>query len=442
MISVNEQATHQADPTTDARRGPLSGLRGIVLTQAWAGTFCTQILALMGMEMIQIEPRKRLDSWRGGYGGTVPEALRNTPTAVHPWNTSPNYNSVNLNKQNLTLDLSYPEGLDIFKRLVAHADLVAENFTPRVMGNLGLDYASLTRIKPDIILLSMSAYGATGPYANTPGIGGTIEPMAGMSALLGYEDGPPINSGMMYPDPVAGYFGAAAVLTALHERQRSGAGQVIDLSMMETNMTFVSDALMEFSANRRVRPRLGNHHPAIAPHNIYPCRPNPERATARGHWIAIAAENDAEFARLAAAAGHPEWAADPRFATAATRKANELALDELLAAWTATEDALALEATLQAAGVRAGAVRDAREVAQLEQLWERGVVANVTHPEAGTHAQAGAPWRLSRTSGGITRPAPMQGEHSREVLDRFLGIGDEEYERLVAKGVTGMGAPE
>ena len=203
---------------TDAPSGPLSGLRGIVLTQAWAGTFATQLLGLLGMEVIQIEARQRIDSWRGGYGGQVPQAIRDNGTAVHPWNCAPNYNSVNLNKQAITLDLSRPEGRDIFKRLVPFADLVAENFSPRVMGNLGLAYEDLKAIRPDVILLSMSAYGATGPYANIPGIGGTIEPMAGMLALLGYEDGPPLNSGLMYPDPVAGYYGAAAVLIALHHR--------------------------------------------------------------------------------------------------------------------------------------------------------------------------------------------------------------------------------
>src|SRR5215213_5822845 len=238
--------------------GPLAGLRGIVLTQAWAGTFATQLLGLLGMEIIQIEARQRIDSWRGGYGGAVPKAIRGASSTQHPWNTNPLYNSVNLNKQGITLNLSHPEGIAIFKRLVPYADVIAENFSPRVMGNLGIAYDDLAAIKPDIILLSMSAYGATGPYANIPGIGGTIEPMAGMSALLGYEDGPPLNSGLMYPDPVAGYYGTAALLVALRHRQRTGQGQHIDLPMQEANMTFIADALMEYSASGSVRPRMGN----------------------------------------------------------------------------------------------------------------------------------------------------------------------------------------
>jgi crotonobetainyl-CoA:carnitine CoA-transferase CaiB-like acyl-CoA transferase len=416
---------------------PLAGLRGIVLTQAWAGTFATQLLGLLGAEIIQIEARQRLDSWRGGYGGAVPKSLRDNGAAVHPWNTNPLYNSVNLNKRTITLNLSHPEGVALFKRLVPFADVVAENFSPRVMGNLGIDYQALRQIRPDVILLSMSAYGATGPYANIPGIGGTIEPMAGMSWLLGYEDGPPINSGQMYPDPVAGYYGAAAVLVALHHRERTGEGQHIDLSMQEANMTFIADALMEYSAIGRVRTRMGNRHTSIAPHNTYRCRPTPPDA-----WIAIAASTDAEFDRLCRVAGHPGWAADARFADAAARKRNERELDAAIAAWTSEHDADELERALRQAGVPAARVRNARDVLATDHLWQRETLAWVEHPEAGRHAQAVAPWRLSRTPGGVTRPAPCLGEHSREVLHQFLGIGDAEYERLVSIGVTGSGPPD
>jgi crotonobetainyl-CoA:carnitine CoA-transferase CaiB-like acyl-CoA transferase len=437
---------------------PLAGVRGVVLTQAWAGTFATELLGLLGAEIIQVEARQRLDSWRGGYGGAVPKALRGNGTAVHPWNTNPLYNSVNLNKQTVTLNLSHPEGIAIFKRLVPFADFVAENFSPRVMGNLGIGYEALKAIRPDVILLSMSAYGATGPYANFPGIGGTIEPMAGMSWLLGYEDGPPINSGQMYPDPVAGYYGVAAVLIALHHRERTGEGQHIDLSMQEANMTFIADALMEYSAGGRVRTRMGNRHTSMAPHNVYRC--NDERGTMNDEvgdesihrssfiihrsdaWIAISAATDGEFGRLCEAAGHREWAADPRFADVASRKRNERELDGLIGGWTATRDAAELEGMLQAAGVTAARVRNARDVLETEHLWQRGMLAWVEHPEAGRHAQAAAPWRLSRTPGGVTRPSPCLGEHSREVLARFLAIDDAEYERLVSLGVTGSGPPD
>ncbi len=423
-----------------ATRGPLDGVRCVVLTQAWAGTFATELLGLLGADVIQIEALSRPDSWRGGYGGSIRTALRQLPTAVHPWNCSALYNSVNLNKRALTLDLSQPEGIETFRQLVLTADVVAENFTPRVMGNLGIDYAALKRLRPDIILLSMSAYGATGPYANIPGIGGTIEPMSGMSSLLGYPDGPPLNSGQMYPDPVAGYFGAAAVLLALHERERTGEGQYIDLSMQETSMTFIADALLEYAANGRVRPRMGNRHPAMAPHNVYPCRGNRNQEIGN-RWIAISAASDEQFAALATAAGRPDWASDPRFATAEARKQQEDEMDALIAAWTAEQDGFELEERLGREGVTAAVVRTAPETLELEQLRQRGLLVEVTHPEAGTHLQAAAPWRLSRTPGGVRRYAPCLGEHGREVLTTLLGLSDGAYDRLEALGVAGTEPP-
>jgi len=415
-------------------RGPLEGLRAVVFTQAWAGTFATQMLSLMGAEVIQIEVRSRPDNWRGGYSAVVPPALRSIPTAMHGWNCNPNYNSVNLSKEAITLDVASPQGARMIRQLIVTADIVAENFAPRVMGNLGLDYSSLVEIRPDIIMLSLSAYGATGPYSNFPGIGGTVEPMAGMSALMGYEDGPPINSGNMVPDAVAGSYGAAALLIALHYRERTGRGQYIDLSMQEANMCFIADALMDYSANGRVRGRMGNHHPTIAPHNLYPC-------TGSDRWIALAASTDAEFSRLCTAAGRPDWLLDKRFIGAADRKRNETALDEQIGAWTSTRDAFELEAVLHEAGITAGAVRNADDVLVFEQLRVRGMLQPIEHPEAGIHDQVTVPWRLSRTPGTRVRYSPLFGEHSRDVFRRLLATTDEEYDQLDALGITGSTEP-
>jgi crotonobetainyl-CoA:carnitine CoA-transferase CaiB-like acyl-CoA transferase len=414
--------------------GPLAGIRAIVLTQAWSGTFATELLGLLGAEVIQIEARRRPDSWRGEYGGTVPEAIRDPARRQRPWNTNGLYNAVNLNKRAITLDLTHPRGLDLFRRLVPYADVVAENFSPRVMGNLGLDYAALRRIRPDIILGSLSAYGATGPYANVPGIGGTIEPMSGMSSLLGYEDGPPQNSGSMYPDPVAGFYLAAALIMALRHRDRTGEGQHIDLSMMEANATFIGDALLEEAANGRVRPRLGNHHLRIAPHNIYPARD--------GRWLALSADDEAAWRALCRHIGRPDLIGDRRFADMAARKAHEAQLDEVIAAWAREQDADAAAAALRALGLCAAPMLDTRTVLANEQLRARGFFVMVEHPEAGRHPQAGVPWQFSRTPASVTRPAPMLGEHSREVLAGFLGVTDAEYEELVACGVTGDMPPD
>ena len=272
--------------------GPLAGTRGIVLTQAWAGTYCTELLAFLGTDVIQVEVRKRPDSWRGSYDAPIAGALQAVPSAKHSWNCSPLYNSVNLNKRCITLDLQTEAGLEVFRELLVHADFVAENFSPRVLGNLGISYEDMRAIKPDVILCRLSAYGSSGPWTNVPGIGGTIEPTSGMSALLGYEDSPPLNSGQMYPDAAAGILGVGALVTALHHRDRTGAGQCIDLSMQEANLSFVGDAALEYALTVNQRPRIGNRHHDFAPHGIFACEGD-------DCWVAIACETKEQWQAFA-----------------------------------------------------------------------------------------------------------------------------------------------
>jgi crotonobetainyl-CoA:carnitine CoA-transferase CaiB-like acyl-CoA transferase len=414
--------------------GPLTGTRGIVLTHAWAGSYCTQLLGLQGADIIQVEVRKRPDSWRGEYRGPMPKGLAEVPTAEHAWNCNFLYNSVNLNKRCITLDLQDPAGLGVFKRLLPFADFVVENFSPRVLGNLGLDYEAMRAIKPDVILCSLAAYGHSGPWENVPGIGGTIEPTSGMSGLLGYRDGPPLNSGQMYPDAVAGLNGFAAILTALHHRYRTGEGQYIDVSMQEANLAFLGDAALEYMATGNVRPRLGNRHLTWAPHGIVRC-------AGEERWIAIACETDAQWRALCDAAGLG-WADDPRWLTNAARKENEDALETEICAWTATQDRDLLAEQLSAARVIAAPVLDGHEVASDANLRARGVIRDIDHPEAGRWPQAVNPLHFSRTPATDVRPAPLLGEHTAEVLAELLGTSPDEYEALVEAGVSGIGPPD
>ncbi len=408
--------------------GPLQGYRGVVLTQAWAGTLTTQILGLLGAEIIQVEAVKRMDSWRGTLQGQIPKELQNRKSAKHPWNVNPLFNSVNLNKQSATLDLATDEGVETFKGLVAEADFVAENFSPRVMGNLGIDYEALRDVREDVILCSLSAYGNWGPWSHVPGIGGTIEPTAGMSALLGYRDGPPMNSGQMYPDAVAGLLGASAILTALFHRERTGTGQYIDLSMQEANFSFVGDAWLQYEMTGEVRARQGNESFTLAPHGIYPTRGDDQ-------WIAIAAENDESWASLCDISGHAEWTDE--FGDRAARKANEEKLNASVARWTKDHDKHELAATLAAAGVTAAPVLDGLEALQDPVFLEHGSIETVNHAEAGKWRQATIPFKMSKTPLRVTRPAPMKDEHSFEIFERLLGMTTERYDELLAKGVTG-----
>lgn len=413
--------------------GPLAGTRGIVLTQAWAGSYCTSLLGMLGADVIQVEVRKRPDSWRGDYAAPLAPALREIETAQHPWNCNPLYNSVNLGKRCITLDLADERAMAIFRRLLTVADFCVENFSPRVMGNFGLAYEQMREIKPDIILASLSAYGHDGPWANVPGIGGTIEPSSGMSALLGYEGGPPLNSGQMYPDAVAGLNACGAIITALRHRDRAGHGQFIDLSMQEACLAWVGDAFLEYGFTGKQRPRMGNRHHTFAPHGIYP-------AAGDDRWVALACETEAQWSALDALA-RGGWAADARFATMAGRKANEDALDEAIRAWTAPQDRDALAARLIAGGVIAAPVHDALEVAADPVLRERGVVTEIEHPETGRWPQVVLPMHFSRTAPEPPRHAPLQGQHTHEVLAELLEMSADEVDELVRAGVSGGGPP-
>lgn len=420
--------------STSTVTGPLAGTRGIVLTQAWAGSWCTSLLGQMGAEVVQIEVRKRPDSWRGDYSAPIPPEVAGRPNAVNPWNCNPLYNSVNLGKRCITLDLATSEGMDVFKRLLVFADFCAENFSPRVLTNFGITYEQMCEIKPDIVLASLSAYGHSGPWTNIPGIGGTIEPSSGMSGLLGYEGGPPLNSGQMFPDAIAALNGAAAIITALRHRDQTGQGQYIDLSMMESSLAAVGDAYLEYATTGRQRPRMGNHHPSFAPHSIYAAAGNQQ-------WVAIACEDEAQWAALVEVAGQG-WAQDARFATMADRKQNEGALDEVIARWTASQSRDDLASRLSAAGVLAAPVLDALELAADPNLRARDVVREIDHPEAGVFAQVTLPMHFSRTPVQSPRPAPQQGQHNHEVLAELLGMSASDVDALIASGVSGGGPPD
>ncbi len=414
-------------PAKRSNAGPLAGYRGVVLTQAWAGSLATELLGLMGAEIILVESRTRLDSWRGVPTTPIASALRDRETAKHPWNCNALFNSVNLNKQSVTLELSEPGGVETFKRLVAEADFVAENFSPRVMGKLGIAYDDLRAVKNDIILCSISGFGQTGPWSPLPAIGGTIEPASGMSALLGYEGGTPMNSGQMYPDAVAGLYGFAALALALYHRDRTGEGQFIDMSMQEANFTFIGERWLEYALTGKVPGPMGNRHAAYAPHGIYPC-------AGADRWIAISAPTDDQWKALCRVSKKPQW----RERFAGDRQANEDALDEAIAAWTADKDRDALAGELAAAGVIAAPVLDGLEVAHDSVYRDRGSIAMVDHPEAGIWPQPAIPFHLSKTPAVVTGAAPIKGAHSAEVFERLLGMDGPEYERLVKAGVTGV----
>ena len=431
----------RAAPAPANPRQPLADVRVLCFTQAWAGTFCTELLALMGADVVQIETVRRPDVWRGA-GAPVPPAVRDASIEQQGINTNGMYNSVNLNKRAITLDVTKPRGKAVFWRLVANFDVLVDNFSPHVTTNWGVTLDTLRERRPDIVFASVSGYGRQGPLAEYPANGATTEPMAGLSSIHGYgpwatgagapkEGGEPMNTGGLIPDPISGYYLVAAIVAALNHRRRTGVGQRIDAAMLESVALQVGDAVLEYDANGTIRGPGGNRHPRFAPHGVYGC--------AGDEWLALAAETDAAFQALAAHIDAPELATDARFATNAARKRHEDALDSALGAWFAGRDAASEAAALGALGLCAAKCEPFKPVYANSnpQFDARGFLVPVTHPESGTHLMPVLPWRLANTPRIPARHAPRFGEHSREVFAAELGMDEAEYEELVRLEVTG-----
>ena len=291
----------------------LEHIRVIDLTTAWAGPFATMILADLGAQVIRVEAIQRIDSWR------LLNQMR--PSEDGAWERSMSGNSVNRNKYGITLDLTNPRGVRVFKSLVKVADIVIENYSPRVMLNFGLDYPVLKAINPSLIMLSLPGWGMTGPWRYYVGFARTVEQLGGLSQLTGYLDSGPavIGPGLDIGDPVAGLSGAFALLISLQHRLTTGQGQYIDCSQNEALTCLIGDAVMDYTMNKRVQGRRGNRHPFMAPHGCYRCRDlnNDDRR------VAIAIGSDEEWVHFSDAMGNPAWTKEQRFADSLSRWQNQ-----------------------------------------------------------------------------------------------------------------------
>ncbi len=408
-------------------RRPLDGIRVVDVTNSWAGPYATQFFAAMGAEVIKVETTKWIDPWR--LAALVGEEERS-------WDRSPLWNSVNSNKLSLTLDLTHPEGVKVFKQLVAISDIVAENYTPRVMSNFGLDYEALKQVNPGIIMLSMPSYGMTGPWRDYPGFAHLFEQVSGLPQLTGYPDGPPKMTDWAFADLVGGSNGRVALMMALLHRQMTGEGQFIDMSQVEACTCLLGDAIVEYSMNGRIRPRRGNRHPEMAPHGYYRCRGD-------DYWVALAVASDEEWRRFCGVIGDPPWTKEARFADAASRRRNQEEMDMLIEAWTLRQDHYEVMNALQKAGVAAGAIPTGPELLADPHWKERGVFETVDKALVGPHPYPkAAPMKLSESLEEKRQPAPGLGEHNRYVLHDLLGLSEAAIESLAAADVIGTAPVE
>lgn len=400
-------------------RLPLEGIRVADFTWVWAGPFCTLQLAHLGAEVIRIESANRLCVTR-----RIPPAADGEGGP----NRCGYFNQYNQGKYSICLDLKKPAGLDIAKKLVAASDVVSDNFAAGVMDKLGLGYDSLTALKSDIIMISLSGYGATGPESAYVSYGPAQVPMSGLASLTGFPDARPMSVGFSYGDPNGGLHGAFAVVAALMHRARTGEGQFIDLSQWETSVALVGEGLMAHAMHGSPPPRMGNRDPHMAPHGVFRCAGD-------DRWVSIAVASDAEWQRLCTVMDRPELATDQRFAVLADRKRHEEALEATVTTWTETLSAETVTERLQAVGIAAFPAVTNRELAEDTHMRGRGFFAELEHPEVGVRQHAGVPWNFSETPCQVRRPAPCLGQHTDEILQRVLGLSTDDIQRLQADDV-------
>ncbi len=397
---------------------PFAGLRVIEVTANWAGPLAGRHFGDMGADVIKLEVARR-PATRGGH-----------PAGRELWTTFYNrsgyFNLFNRNKRDLVMDLSSPQGRELFLRLVEDADVVVENNSARVFPQLGLDYATLAARNPRIIMCSISGFGSFGPEQHYVAYGANIEASGGLAAVTGYGDGVLYHTGSFYADPIAGTQGALGIIAALIARERTGRGQFIDMALQESGAAFQVEAIMDYRLNGRVAGPMDNRSRRIAPQGAYRC-------VGGDCWVAIGVETDGQWAALASLIGRPDLATC--YPRVEDRRAGHGEIDEAIATWTALLDHNQATEQLQGAGVPSGPVLANWEIVSDPHLYQRGYFVDVVHPEVGHHRWDGYPWKFSRTPGRVRLPAPRFAEHNDDVLCGTLGLSAEEVARLRSEGV-------
>ena len=394
---------------------PLADLRVLEMGVLLAGPFCGQLLADFGAEVIKVE--------QPGVGDPMREWGRERSGGKSLW-----WPVVARNKKSVTVNLRAAEGQDLIRRLAASTDVVIENFRPGTLERWGLSYEELSAINPRLILVRVTGYGQTGPYAGQPGFGSVGEAMGGLRYVVGDPSTPPSRMGISIGDTLAAVFACLGALTALHHRERTGRGQVVDSAIYEAVLAVMESLIPEYAATGYIRERTGAVLPNIAPSNVYP--------TADGQMVLIAANHDVVFGRLAGAMGRPGLADDPRYATHGARGEHQVELDGLIAEWTATLSAADLHALLVEHQIPTGRIFRAPEMLEDPHFAARQAIVRLLHPELGELPMQNVAPKLSASPGSLRWVGPELGQHNQEVLQGLLGLSAADLERYAASGVV------
>ena len=399
---------------------PLQGIRVADFGQVIAAPVTAQMLGWLGAEVILVETESRFTT-------RVWPPFADGESSI---DRSGGFNLVNNNKLSCSLDLRQPEAVELAKGIIAVSDVLVENYATGVMEHLGLGYDEVAKLRPDIVYMSLAAFGRSGPFKNLTGFHSVINLFSGLAAVTGEPGSHPRIMGGLIPDAFAGCYGVLAVLEALYHRSRTGEGQFVEVSMTEALTGMIPEAVMEYSLTGGEQERTGNRDGRRAPHNVFRC-------VGEEKWVAISLETDAQFRSLAQAVGNPGWADDPRYTTAVARLENQDALEAMVQQWTTGLEVGEVVGALQAAGVPAAPVSDSAEVLADPHLLERGFVVPLEHPVAGTRPVTTLPWSADGRRVDDLRAAPTFGQHNRWVLKELLQVPDEKYELLVSSGAIG-----
>ena len=399
---------------------PLQGIRVADFGQVIAAPVTAQMLGWLGAEVVLVETESRFTTRVWPPFGDGEFGINN----------SGGFNLVNNNKLSCSLDLSKPDALEVARGIIGVSDVLVENYATGAMERLGLGYEEVRKLRPDIVYMSLGAFGRSGPFKDLTGFHSVINLFSGLAAVTGYPGTHPRIMGGLIPDAFSGCYAALAILQALYHRSRTGEGQFIEVSMTEALTGMIPEAVMEYSLTGKEQDKAGNRDGRHAPRNVFKC-------LGEEKWVAISVESDQQFRSLGKVSGNPGWADEPRFATGPARLNNQDALEDLVQQWTSRHEAADVVSALQAAGVPAAPVLDSAEVMSDPHLRERGFVADAEHPVAGNRPVLTLPWATNGSRGDTLQPAPSFGEHNEWVLKELLQVPDEKYQHLISSGAIG-----
>jgi len=398
---------------------PLENIRVLDITRALAGPYCTMMLGDLGADVIKVERPGMGDESRGWGPPFIGK-----PYGPYP-GESAYFISTNRNKLSITVNLKSTEGQDIIRRLANISDVMVENFLTGVLDKLGLGYEDMHTINPHLVYCSISGYGRTGPFAERPGYDAILQAEGGIMSITGPIEGPPYRVGIPIVDITTGMFSTTAILAALRARDITGEGQLVDMSLLDTNVALLANVASNYLIGETAPRRYGNAHPNLTPYEAF---------RARDRWFVLGAANDRQWDLLCQVIGHPELEDDPRFATNSDRLANRDVLKDMLSEVLITRDADGWLAELREAGLPCGLINTIPDVFDTPQAQARNLVLDIEHPTAGSLRLTGFPYKLSQTPAEVHRPPPLLGEHTEEVLVELLGYSSNDVSILRERG--------